>query len=258
METLINKVNLDALPKAIKKAFLPVASKFYYRNNKISINRSALNDLEFYCKIDLLYHFEEDLPFTVKVDEDAYVEFLDIYSDGVLKGQKQASEILSKNFPLGDSNNQRAFQIFSTVYNKHDNFDKFPSKQLEGETVITLSDFYEYGVNVGTFVTCWEIILDNVYKFEPYFIDQQNHVADEATVKFYGSKIEFTELIKSLIENNNLRGKQKEIFEKCCAFFGVQLENRDKTISDLNKRNIGSETLFLDNLKSALISYLKK
>lgn len=80
----------------------------------------------------------------------------------------------------------------------------------------------------------------------------------QKTQKFYGSQIEFIELIKSLIENGNLKGTQKDIIENCKNFFDIEINNPEKTISDINKRNNGSETLFIDKLKNSLFNYIQQ
>jgi|GEM_PF-2984289 len=75
-------------------------------------------------------------------------------------------------------------------------------------------------------------------------------------VKFYGNKTEFVELIKSLIENGNFKGTQKDVTENCAKFFDIEVHNFDITVQKLKGRNNGSETLFLDKLKSTLFNYI--
>ena len=77
-------------------------------------------------------------------------------------------------------------------------------------------------------------------------------------LNWYGSQTEFIELIKALIENNTLRGTQKAIIESTSVFFGLTINNPDKLIQDVKKRNTGSETLFLDKLKTNLYEYIQK
>lgn len=76
--------------------------------------------------------------------------------------------------------------------------------------------------------------------------------------KFFGSQTEFMELIKSLIENENLRGIQKEIIKDLAAYFEIKINNPNQLIQDLKNRNNGSETIFLDKLKSSLLNHFKK
>lgn len=77
-------------------------------------------------------------------------------------------------------------------------------------------------------------------------------------IKFHGNNVEFVELVKALIENGNLKGTQKEIFKTLSEFFEIEVKHPDKTISDIKKRNNGSETLFLDRLKESMITHITK
>ena len=71
-------------------------------------------------------------------------------------------------------------------------------------------------------------------------------------VRFHGSQTEFIELIKALTENGNLKGIQKDNIELCSKFFDIEIKNPDQTLTKLKSRNNGSETLFLDKLKTSL------
>jgi len=77
-------------------------------------------------------------------------------------------------------------------------------------------------------------------------------------IKFNLTQIELTELVKALIENGNVKGKQKEIINAFSSFFEIEIRNQGKTINDLKKRNNGSETLFLDKLKATLNDYINE
>lgn len=96
------------------------------------------------------------------------------------------------------------------------------------------------------------IIGDRMYDIEP---------KEEVPInglKFYGNQTEFVELVKALIENDNLRGTQKDLFEKLSNVFQIEINNHDKLISDIKHRNNGSETLFLDRLKKSMNEYIIK
>lgn len=75
-------------------------------------------------------------------------------------------------------------------------------------------------------------------------------------VKFHGNQTEFIELIKALTENGNLKGIQKDNIEICSKFFGIEIKNPDKLITDIKNRINRSETLFLDKLKKSLFDYI--
>jgi len=88
--------------------------------------------------------------------------------------------------------------------------------------------------------------------------DKNYETLEKQKVQWYGTQTELIELIKSLIENNNFRGTQKQIIKKISVLFGLNINNPDKLIQDIKKRNVGSEALFLDRLKSSLHDFINK
>lgn len=79
-----------------------------------------------------------------------------------------------------------------------------------------------------------------------------------APTQWHGTPTEFIELVKALIESNILKGKQKDIITNLSSVFGLKINNPDKLIQDIKNRNTGSETLFLDTLKTTLYDYFTK
>lgn len=77
-------------------------------------------------------------------------------------------------------------------------------------------------------------------------------------IQWQGSQTDLIELIKSLIENGAVKGIQKDIINSFTSFFEIEIKNPDKLITDIKKRNIGSETLFIDKLKKSLYDYITK
>jgi hypothetical protein len=90
------------------------------------------------------------------------------------------------------------------------------------------------------------------------FFTSNKTTAKTQVVKWNGTQTEFIELIKSLIENGTLKGKQKDIIENLSQIFGIKINNPNKLISDLKQRNVDSETIFLDKLQSSLYNYITK
>ncbi len=72
------------------------------------------------------------------------------------------------------------------------------------------------------------------------------------------TQTELVELVKALVENGTIEGTQKDIIKDFADFFGIEINNPNKLITDLKKRNNGSETLFLDKLKNSLMDYIIK
>jgi len=86
-------------------------------------------------------------------------------------------------------------------------------------------------------------------------IDIQDQIK---TVNWLGTQIEFMELIKALIENGTLKGKQKDIIERSSKFFNIVINNPSKTITDFQKRINGNETLFINKLEASLLSFINR
>lgn len=84
----------------------------------------------------------------------------------------------------------------------------------------------------------------------------------ESNLLWNGTPTEFIELTKSLIENGALKGgkkgTQKEIIEDFSKILNIEIKNPDKLLTDIKKRNNGSETLFIDKLKHTLLNYITK
>jgi hypothetical protein len=84
-------------------------------------------------------------------------------------------------------------------------------------------------------------------------------LGNSSKIKWNGSQTELIELIKALIENNSIKGQnQKNTIYLFSKFLKMDIKNPDKIIQDVKKRNNGSETLFLDKLKTTLYDYIQK
>ena len=111
-----------------------------------------------------------------------------------------------------------------------------------------------------------ELIFKYEFKNWRKFIELVDEKLNEAsttikkieTLKWKGSKIEFVELSKALIESDIFNETQKEIVEKLSIFFNVDIKTYDQKLTQIKGRNNGSETLFLNKLKQNLDKYLKK
>ena len=117
------------------------------------------------------------------------------------------------------------------------------------------SNNHLFGIDFGKYCENQIKLIDLDKEFKE---NNKNSIDNISTVKFNGTKIELMELVKALIENGSLRGKQKDIINSFEVFFNTPLNNPDKTIQDIKKRNLGSETLFLDRLKSSLYNFITK
>lgn len=81
-------------------------------------------------------------------------------------------------------------------------------------------------------------------------------INEESTIHFTGSKTDFTELLKSIIELGHFEENQKIVVERMSAFLNVDItsgKNFDGLIQDLKKRG---EVKYLNELSNKLYSYL--
>ena len=70
---------------------------------------------------------------------------------------------------------------------------------------------------------------------------------------------EFMELFKALWENGNFRyKKQGDALIHFSKLFNININNSDTVLQNIRGRNNGSETLFLDKLKSKILSFVNK
>lgn len=86
----------------------------------------------------------------------------------------------------------------------------------------------------------------------------QNTGFIKSNIKWQGTQTELTELIKALIENGNIQGTQKDVFNSFTDFLNFDINNQSKLINDIKNRNNGSETIFLDKLKSSLLNFINR
>jgi adenosyl cobinamide kinase/adenosyl cobinamide phosphate guanylyltransferase len=87
-------------------------------------------------------------------------------------------------------------------------------------------------------------------------------------LKWVGDQTPFTELIKALIENKNLKieqdgiisnkKNQKVIFNNITEFLNFKINRPSKLIQDIKIRNNDARTLFIDELSTRLKEYLNK
>lgn len=113
-----------------------------------------------------------------------------------------------------------------------------------------------------------DILSENTYEIEKNTIDLSNTKENEKIgftensnnsiiLQWYGNQTELIELIKALIENGNLKGKQEDIFDTIQKTYNFKLNNIDQAITKFNSRNQENETKFLDTLKTTLSKYIE-
>jgi hypothetical protein len=106
-----------------------------------------------------------------------------------------------------------------------------------------------------------EIIKEEYQKFKDTYSENKEYFIDTSInpIVWNGTPTELMELIKALIENRSIKGdSQKNIIKLFTRLLNIDIKYPDKLITDIKKRSNGSETLFLDKLKTTLYDYIQK
>jgi hypothetical protein len=189
---------------------------------------------------------------------------------------RQFSLLVNNNIPIpfaeSNSKKTRSYQLKISEYveNNVEEIKSYDGYRLE--TMAIKSPLYEIlsdlisEIDVKEVFNLEELIFKYEFKNWRKFIELVDEKLNEAsttikkieTLKWKGSKIEFVELSKALIESDIFNETQKEIVEKLSIFFNVDIKTYDQKLTQIKGRNNGSETLFLNKLKQNLDKYLKK
>ncbi len=189
---------------------------------------------------------------------------------------RQFSLLVYNNIPIpfaeSNSKKTRSYQLKISEYveNNVEEIKSYDGYRLE--TMAIKSPLYEIlsdlisEIDVKEVFNLEELIFKYEFKNWRKFIELVDEKLNEAsttikkieTLKWKGSKIEFVELSKALIESDIFNETQKEIVEKLSIFFNVDIKTYDQKLTQIKGRNNGSETLFLNKLKQNLDKYLKK
>lgn len=76
-------------------------------------------------------------------------------------------------------------------------------------------------------------------------------------LEWKGTKSEFIELAKALIETNSIKGPQHKAIEALSGVFQLEVPNSKRLLQAVISRNPGGETLFIDKLKKAILNHRK-
>lgn len=92
----------------------------------------------------------------------------------------------------------------------------------------------------------------------PSNFNSQISMNEIKTLKWQGTELEFTELIKSLIHSNKLNPEfsQKEIFARLRLFFNVNKFDENQKLKDIRKRT-NTSTPFINILETSLNNWIK-
>ncbi len=203
------------------------------------------------------------------------------YSRGFKEGYRDfQNDLNERNSVFEITNEHIAFKVYSRVIGFWTTMGQIPYDlllstkdfQLKAKTkfnidtplIATKKDYYNGGHDGGTFYKAWEIILNNPTIFESIFKKNENQpitsdkVKTDNDIRWTGTQTELIELTKALIENQSIKGVQRDIILEFSKLLNFEIKNPNKLITDIKKRNIGSETLFIDKLKTSLLNYITK
>ncbi len=246
------------LPRIIKEACSSWGDFFYNLQLKLKGVDSAFTNQK---------HFDR---FLNEIPKDKQGRLIEDYVKGFAKGYLSfvyENEYQTANIAIGDFYyGFRSASFYKTVRD----IDKKEIKKRE--------ETYTKGVKNGKRYKAMEIILKDATKYELYF-NEFNRILNEFekykkeknspqqkginttlndTMKFNILPTELVELVKALYENGTIKGKQKDLYNYFAKCFDVEVKNPNKLLQDIKNRNNGSETLFLNNLKTSLFDYMTK
>lgn len=248
--------------------------------NLLSKIRDAVSDFDLHSLLKVYSdNFNIELLEVLKSDIKRQLYFQEIlmYEDLVPETiTRQLSLLVNNNIPIPfiKSNSKEAgsyqLKINDYVQNNVEELKSFNGYRLETEGIKSqlykiLSDLLISETDIKEVFDLEKLIY--VYEFANHrkfieLIDQKlieaPSVKKAETLKWKGTKIQFVELSKALIESNLFDGNQKEIVAKLSAFFEIDIKTYDQKLIQIKGRNNGSETLFLDQLKQNLDNYFKK
>lgn len=290
----LQNVNTESLPIYIKEKFNKIKSLYVLQNSGLTYNLEELHYPIHKETFKRLYDlFENEQLFTTlhpniihddkknivkhgfeevknnKSSDIKYYKFKreeyltwyieDNYQRGFLNGYNETFKI-DDSLKLTDETTLKIQSNFNNIYYKCDESVERIKRLFDenfDESVLCSLYVYRFGEEEGRFIKSWDIILNNRAVFEKIF-EKQKNTLNKSIIDWKGTQTEFIELVKALIESNTLAGKQKNIIEDLSIIFNIQIKNPDKLIQDIKNRNNGSETLFIDKLKSNLYNFITK
>jgi hypothetical protein len=105
-----------------------------------------------------------------------------------------------------------------------------------------------------------EFLNDKVAQFTEHSVKEYHEKKNETnSLKWQGTNLEFTELVKALFEANKLNPelKQTEIFKRLKLFFNIDEFNENDKLKDIRNRTI-TKTPLLNVLETSLNNWITK
>ena len=226
-------VNEAILPSTIKKEFNKI--RFEFRgghDNTFTITSPFSNLHEFHIK-GLLFENEDDEDYEnifVKITNEKLSLFTKEYHKGFKSGYEN-NEYLNIDFKDNSDNKIKINRVFTEVYEKFNELKfylpEIPKSYLQGFPtdgfLCVKLHFYEHGFEVGTFIKCWDIILNNSYLFKEIF---DNHYNQEL----------------ANIEDNNIKKNENMKVIALVYYYNGQYITRDNAQSIANNYGYNAKT----------------
>lgn len=162
----LNDINLDLLPQVIRDEFEKIKFKFDINYLGVYLRQNL------FAKVYVHYEFvwnEELLNERVKFNENVK-NSIDEYDDGFHDAFYDVDFL-----QYIENENDKIIEVFSFVYNKYKFIDnpsilRFKSNYNRYSGLNFLQNqIYDYGFEVGYYIKCWQIILNNFDLFENIF-----------------------------------------------------------------------------------------
>jgi hypothetical protein len=262
---LLHNVNTNSLPKSILKEFQKIYLEFRNGANGASYIIEAFDKLSELQIKKRLFENENNEDERQILTNEKYLEFINEYHRGFIDGYNSVYGFL-KDMPFEDKDNKiKINRIFDNINGKFDTLKCPYLIEFEnGKFLLIKLHLYEYGFEVGTYIKSWDLVLNNTNLFEEIFNqatmeNKKKHLPIENSVSWQGTELEFSELVKALIESKKLSPElsQKEIFKRMGVCFNIESFNENDKIKDIRKRT-NTPTPFLNILQTSLDNWIKR
>ena len=177
----LKNVNEDFLPASVKNEFNNIKDKFILSEYYPTI-LPEFEIIEILQRKDSLYQYNDDKdfdgddfdkPIFVKLTDDEFFLFKVEFYKGYIEGYEN-NDYLNFDFKDDSDNKININKLFIEVYGKFDKL-KFNLLEIPGLGFYCQKpQFQELGIEVGTFIKCWDIILNHSYLFEEIFDEHYN------------------------------------------------------------------------------------
>tara|TARA_R110001592_G_scaffold178777_3_gene420006 strand:+ start:75 stop:851 length:777 start_codon:yes stop_codon:yes gene_type:complete len=258
-------MNIDNMEKSTDKLFRKIKDTVsdYDFQSLLKVYSDNFNiELLEVLKKEMLHHLEFEKYFYDGGDPKMILKYLSIKVSNNLSIpfiKNNSKEVSSCQFIINDYIQNNVEEI------KSYNGSKLETDAIKSPLYKILSDLLTSEIDIKEVFDLDELIykyeFKNWLKFVELIDEKLNNDPSKKkieTLKWKGSKIEFVELSKALIESDIFNETQKEIVEKLSIFFNIDIKTYDQKLTQIKGRNNGSETLFLNKLKQNLDKYLKK